>query len=256
VSEGALRLAARELVVKRRDRVVLDGLSLELRAGEALAVVGPNGAGKSTLLRALLGLLPAEGQIDIDGRALRELTRPERARRLAYVPQQTQLESALDVRDVVAQGRFAYGKSAPDEALTVERAMARAGIAGFADRSFVKLSLGEQRRVLVARALASAAPTILLDEPDAFLDVGQALDLFALLDTLRAAGHALLLVLHDLDRAHRFADRVLLLADGREAGSGPPTEVLDAARLRRVFGVVPVPGGAVGFVRAGEDETT
>ncbi len=239
-------IEASRVVVRRRDRRVVDDVDLELHRGEMLAIVGPNGAGKTTLLKALLGLVRYEGSIRVEGREVRSMGAPERARAIAYVPQQTGLDSALRVEDVVRQGRFAHPGPAGEP---VEEAMTRTGVGRLRGRSFPTLSLGEQRRVLIARAIASGAPSVLLDEPDAFLDVGQALDLFALLAELRADGRAILLVLHDLDRAHRFADRVLLLNEGRAVACGPAAEALGNDALASVFGVEGVPGAAIGFER-------
>ncbi len=242
-------VSGRGVVVRRgRDRRVVAGVDLDLDAGELLAIVGPNGAGKTTLLKAILGLLPYEGSILVGGREVRALDAAERARSLAYVPQQSRLDSALRVEDVVRHGRFAHADGR-GVAEAVEEAMERTGVTKLRGRAFPTLSLGEQRRVLVARALAGGAPAVLLDEPDAFLDVGQALDLFALLAELRASGRALLLVLHDLDRAMRFADRVLLLDRGVAAATGPAAEALGPSPLARVFGVEAVAGAATGFRR-------
>src|SRR5690606_32679161 len=150
-------------------------------------LVGPNGSGKTTLLRAIAGLSPYEGAIRLDGSDARALAGTARARTMSYVPQRSLLDAPLRVRNVVAQGCFSAPASAATSAL-VEQALAKVGLSALALRAFPTLSLGEQRRVLIARALASQAPYLLLDEPDAYLDVGERLRLFALLERLRAEG--------------------------------------------------------------------
>ena len=183
--------------------------------GSVLAILGPNGAGKSTLLRALAGLLAYEGAIALDGAELSGLSRREIGRRIAFVPQRTQLTSRLPVWTVVSHGRYAHRGglaqlSARDER-AIESAMLRADVAHLAAREFPQLSAGEQRRVLLARALATEARVLLLDEPTASLDIPHALSLFETLRGLAESGHCVVIVLHQLDDALRFTDRALLL---------------------------------------------
>ncbi|MEO0324302.1 MAG: ABC transporter ATP-binding protein [Myxococcota bacterium] len=227
-------LAARGIAVRRGPRQVLAGVDLEARSGRVTAILGPNGAGKSTLLLALAGLLRASGRVEVAGDVLAELPLRERARRIAYVPQRSQLRSALLAREVVAQGRYAHGSSTE---AAVEAALAEARAEALGARLFTRLSVGEQQRVLLARALATRAPVLLLDEPTASQDIGQALATFALLRRLAAAGKTLVVVVHALDHALRFADDAVLLAGGRVVGAGPAAEVLAEEPLRRVFGV-------------------
>src|SRR4051812_3813585 len=208
-------LVAENVSVLRGDKQVVSGVSLQASAGEVLAVLGPNGAGKSSLLRALAGLLPFSGSVRLDGVEYSSLAPRERARRLAFVPQQTALRSALPVRDVVAQGRYmhrsAFGASGAHDREAVARALEVCDIAGFADRAFTTLSFGEQRRVLIARALATGARIVCLDEPTASLDVHHVLRLHTLLRRLASEGFTIIAVLHPLDDALRHADRALLL---------------------------------------------
>jgi iron complex transport system ATP-binding protein len=250
----ALRI--RHVTVKRGSRVVLDDVSVAADSGAILAVIGPNGAGKTTLLDAIAGFHPFAGDITLQGRSLAALSRGERAQKLAYVPQASKLESAMLVRDVVGQGRFAHRDS-----LTGERRSDRAAVADalaatdttrFAGRAFTALSLGERRRVLVARALATGARTILLDEPSASLDIGQSLALFALLRRLADDGYTLVVVLHQLDEVVRCADQALLLQAGRTIACGPTAEVITLDPVRRVYQVDLVPHGGLGYRRAGE----
>jgi iron complex transport system ATP-binding protein len=247
-------LAVSRLTVRRGPCPVVSGVDLEVAPGEVVALIGPNGAGKSTVLKGILGLLPAEGTVRVDDRPLAAMDTRERARRLGYVPQRSQLTFALPVAAVVAQGRFAYQGQltalGPTDRQAVDAALARTDATHLATRLFTQLSAGEQQRVLLARALATGARTVLLDEPTAALDIGHALALLDLLRELAASGQAVLVVLHDLDQVARVADRVVLLAAGQVVVQGPVADVLTAERLAPVFGVVPVPGGALGFAPA------
>lgn len=210
----------------------LRDVSLHLKAGTLMAVVGPNGAGKSTLLKALAGLLPAEGRILWRGKPLASIPFPERGRTLAWLGQESGAEFAFPVRDVVAQGRHAWG----DDRRGVVEAMAALELEDLADRPVTQLSGGERRRVFLARALATQAPIQLWDEPTASLDVRHALQVLRIARDLAGRGTALLLSLHDLRAAYRF-DRVLVLDRSRVAACGAPHEVLTRELIRGVFGV-------------------
>lgn len=225
------------LRVSRGKDTIVEDVSFSVEPGELVVIVGPNGAGKSTLLRALAGLLPAEGDILLGGARLQELAPAERAKRIAYVPQRTQLRALLRVEEVIAQGRYAHRGGGKGRIAT---AMQEAGADAFAGRLFPELSIGEQQRVLIARALATEAPLLLLDEPTAALDALQALRTHRLFRRLADEGRGLVIVLHHLDDALRFADRCLLLGAGRPAkvvASGSPAEVIAPEPLRDVYGV-------------------
>jgi iron complex transport system ATP-binding protein len=236
-------LSARDLTVHSGQRVLLEAVSLAVDCGELLAIVGPNGAGKSTLLKALLGLMAHTGSVELGGVPAQQLSAAERARTLAYVPQRSSLTAALAVRDVVAQARYARGETRPDLTEVLEQTE----LTALAQRSFVTLSGGEQRRVLIARALATGARTLLLDEPTAGLDIAHVLRFYRLAARLKASGHALVCVLHDLVDVQRYADRALLLAAGRVVSVGPVTAVLSAANIAHVYGVQTHAQAALGF---------
>ena len=210
----------------------LEDLSVDLGPGELVALVGPNGAGKSTLIQALAGLLPARGAILWDGQPLSHIPAAERGRRLAWVGQEAQFEFAFPVREVVAQGRYAWG----DDPAGVAEALAELDLGFLADRLVTRLSGGERHRVALARALATRAPIQLWDEPVAQLDVRHALEVMRLARRLTVAGGTVVVSLHDLRAAYRF-DRVLVLDRGHLVGNGRPHEVLTAELIRQVFRV-------------------
>ena len=210
----------------------LEAVSVDLGPGELVALVGPNGAGKSTLIQALAGLLPAHGTVHWNGQSLSGIAMAERGRGLAWVGQEAQFEFAFPVREVVAQGRYAWG----DDPSGVAEALTELDLAHLAARPVTRLSGGERHRVGLARALATAAPIQLWDEPVAQLDVRHALEVMRLARRLVDAGGTVLVSLHDLRAAYRF-DRVLVLDQGRLVGNGGPHDVLTAALIREVFRV-------------------
>jgi iron complex transport system ATP-binding protein len=226
-------------------RGVLRGVDLTVAAGEWLGVVGPNGAGKSTLLRLMTGLLPpTDGEIRIAGRSLSRMDRAEIARHVAVVPQPASLPFAATVESIVALGRLPYedrlrGLRAADRA-AVAAAIDRVGLGRLVGRDVRELSLGERQLVLLAVAIAQAAPVILLDEPTVHLDIRHQLDVMDLLADLHARdGRTIVTVLHDLHLAARRIPRIAVVAEGGIAADGPPDVALDAEHVRAVFGVDP-----------------
>ena len=210
----------------------LEPVSVDLGPSELVALVGPNGAGKSTLIQALAGLLPARGSVLWNGQSLSRMTMGERGRNLAWVGQEAQFEFAFPVREVIAQGRYAWG----DDPAGVAEALSAMDLVQLAGRPVTRLSGGERHRVGLARALATGASLQLWDEPIAQLDVRHALEVLSLARGLVDAGGTVLVSLHDLRTAYRF-DRVLVLDQGRLVGNGKPHDVLTAQLLRDVFRV-------------------
>jgi iron complex transport system ATP-binding protein len=249
--EGHLGLRARGLSVTLGGRTVLRDVELEAHPGEVLALLGPNGAGKSTLLKALAGLLPYEGSVKIAATDVAALSPRNRARRISYVPQRSLLRSALSVEEVVALGRYVHGGSfggmSKSDQEAIDHALMTAHADALRDRIFTQLSVGEQQRVLLARALASDAPILLLDEPTAALDVGEAMAVLRLIRTLAARKHTLVVVLHDLADALSTTDRALLLKDGCVVEQGDTREVISAEPIRAVYGVKLIENARIGF---------
>ncbi|QKV53664.1 heme ABC transporter ATP-binding protein [Comamonas antarctica] len=239
-------LSAHQLGCRRGSRQILGGIDLEMRPGEVLGVLGANGAGKTTLLSTLAGELPAsEGRLELDGRALSGWTPAELARRRAVLPQSPSLGFDLSVHDVVAMGAYPFPEIAPDahEAL-LRRALREADACALADRRYLGLSGGEQQRVQFARVLAQVLGArqaqqyraLLLDEPTSSLDPRHQLLLLRTVQALaRAEGIAALVVLHDVNLAAQWCDRLLLLARGRSVAQGTPAEVLTPQALQQVY---------------------
>jgi iron complex transport system ATP-binding protein len=248
---GHLALSARAVNVTLGGRRVLRDVDLEAKPGEVLALLGPNGAGKSTLLKALAGLLPYEGLIEMGGVDAASLSSRERARRISYVPQRSLLRSALSVEEVVALGRYVHGGSfggmSKSDREAIDHALATTHADVIRDRVFTRLSVGEQQRVLLARALASDAPILLLDEPTAALDVGEGLAVLSLIRKLAAHRHTLVVVLHDLADARRITDRALLLKEGHVAKHGNTEDVVAPEPIRAVYGVRLIEDARIGF---------
>ena len=234
-------LEASELRFGHPGRVVGDGLSLALRAGEVLALLGPNGGGKTTLLKTLLGLLPAQGgAVRLDGRALTGWSLPERARRVGYVPQGQASTFGYSARQMVLMGRTAHlgllARPGVHDHSVADQALHRLGIGHLADRSVHRMSGGERQLVLIARALAQEPRAVLLDEPTASLDFGNQGLVMRAIRALADEGLGVLFTTHDPNQALRCADTALLLREGRVQASGPVAEVVNAQRLRSLYG--------------------
>lgn len=247
---GGLRVTGLDAAYARGPQVLF-GVDLVAEPGRVTALLGPNGSGKSTLLKALVGLVPSTGAIELDGERLGGLDLRDRARRLAYVPQRTQLAARLEVRSVVELGRFAhrevFGRLGDEDAAAVERALDEADVRVLEHRRFNELSGGEQQRVLLARALATGATALLLDEPTSSQDVRHALELHRSLRALAARGCTVLVVLHDLAEVRRHADRAVLLDGGRVRVAGAVGEIVRADHVLATYGVELEEGAGLGY---------
>jgi iron complex transport system ATP-binding protein len=234
-------LEARGLTYETSTRRLLDGVDLTIRAGEVVALVGPNGAGKSTLLKLLAGdLVPTGGEVRLDGRLLAGYPARDLAMRRAVLPQQTILQFAFTAREVVEMGRSPHEGRGRDRRrhgeLVVAAAMERTETDDLAPRTYPTLSGGEQARVSLARVLAQEAPVLLLDEPTAALDLRHQGLVMEVARDLAAAGAAILAVLHDLNLAAVYADRLAILCRGRLAAADAPDRVLTAGLPSAVYG--------------------
>ena len=225
------------------ERSVLDGVDLEIRAGEMLAVLGANGSGKTTLLRLLAGVLaPHAGEVRLFGRPLGSWSRADIARTVAVLPQSMELPHGFRVSEVVALGRIPharrwFGADADDERAVAD-ALRDADATELAARPVGELSGGERQRVLVALALAQEPRVLLLDEPTVHLDLSHQLALVRQLGRLRRSrSMTIVAVLHDLNLAAAFADRAVLVHDGRIVPAGRDATVIDPLLARRAFGV-------------------
>lgn len=222
--------------------VVLDGVDIDIPDGMITGLVGPNGAGKSTLLRLVAGIDPPDaGEVMLDGKPLRSLPPAARARRIAYLPQAAQPQWPLVGRDVVSLGRLPHGagfdRLSEADTAGVARAMLRTDTTAFADRRIDRLSAGERARLMLARALATDADVLLVDEPTAALDPAYQIETMTALRAEAERGVAVMVALHDLALAMRFCDRVVLLASGRVLRAGPPSDALQADALQQAYGV-------------------
>ena len=222
------------------ERDALAGVRFAAAPGQLTAVVGPNGSGKSTLVRALLGRAPiVSGRVTVDGVDARAIPRRELARRVAVVSQREEPTFPLPVREYVALGRFpwqgAWAPASSDDRRAVDHALQAAAVHPLADRRTDTLSGGEWQRVRVARALAQGAEAIVLDEPTTFLDIAHEMAGFELFVALARAGKFVVVVSHQLNLVARFADRVVLLANGTLVAEGRPDDVMRGETLERVY---------------------
>lgn len=233
-------LCARGVSFAYRDRRVLEDVSFALDEGEVLGLVGPNGSGKTTLIRCLDRILDPEGDIRLDGRDLRSMSRPEIARTVAYVPQNGGVANSSTVFETVLMGRRPHLRwSVSDEdKRKVSEALSLLGIGGFASRRADRLSGGERQRVLIARALVQDARLLLLDEPTSALDIRNRIEVMALLRRLAEERRlAVVTAIHDLNLAARYCHQLLILKDGRVLGRGTPSSLLTRGMVRAAYGI-------------------
>ena len=248
----AVRLS--DVAVLLSGREIVEDVTLALPPGHWLGLIGPNGAGKTTLLRAIAGLLPHRGRIELDGADVARSSRRRMARLVAYVPQRPVVPGTMSVADYVLTGRTPYisylGTEDRRDLEVAGRVLETLELGPFADRTLDELSGGELQRVVLARAIAQETPLLLLDEPTTGLDVGHRQQALELLDRLRSAeGLTVITAMHDLTFSGLFADRLVLMDGGRAVASGTAREVLTESRIRRHYGasvrVVEEEGGVV-----------
>jgi iron complex transport system ATP-binding protein len=237
------RLRADGLSIGYGGAPIVDELSVDIADNAVTAIVGPNACGKSTLLRGLARLLkPVAGSVLLDGQDISALHTREVARRLGLMPQSSTAPDGITVADLIARGRFPHQKvfrqwSAADEAAVVE-AMTATGVEDLAARLVDELSGGQRQRVWVAMVLAQETPLILLDEPTTYLDIAHQIELLELCVTLcRRRGRTVVAVLHDLNHACRFADRIVAMKQGRIVAQGVPGDVITSELVEQVYGL-------------------
>ncbi|WDS37898.1 ABC transporter ATP-binding protein [Pseudoxanthomonas sp.] len=251
-------LAGEQLTLAYDARQVTRGLDVRIPAGQVTVIIGPNACGKSTLLRALARLLkPQSGRVLLDGRDIRDQPTRQVARRLGLLPQSPVAPPGICVADLVARGRFPHQTllrqwSGEDEH-AVRQAMRQTGVEALAQQPVDALSGGQRQRVWLAMAIAQDTSLLLLDEPTTYLDIAHQYELLELCRTLnRTRGRTLVIVLHDLNQAARYADHIIAMKDGEIVASGPPREVITEALIDTVFGmramIVPDPVTATPMV--------
>jgi iron complex transport system ATP-binding protein len=221
---------------------VLSGVSFSLADGQIVVLLGANGAGKTTLIRAMNGTVPlARGAIELDGRSLSTLSRREIARNVAVVAQENETRFPITVLEFVLSGRFVYGGSfgweTEEDVEQAKRALERCDLTGFASRLMNHLSGGERQRVVLARALATNARILLLDEPTANLDLAHQALMFRLVRERCCVGASAVVITHDLNLASEFADEIIMLKGGRVVAKGSPSDVMTVDNVRDVFAV-------------------
>ncbi|MFF7291158.1 ABC transporter ATP-binding protein [Microbacterium sp. NPDC008134] len=236
-------LSAEGVTLSYGDRTIIDGLDLTVAAGKITTIVGANGCGKSTLLRSLARLLsPSSGQIVLDGKSVHARPTKEVARILGLLPQSPVAPEGIAVADLVGRGRHPHQKtlarwSAHDYEVVAD-ALDATGVSDLADRSVDELSGGQRQRVWIAMALAQETDILLLDEPTTFLDVAHQVEVLDLLTDLSVArGTTIVMVLHDLNLAARYADELVAMKNGSVHAVGAPAEVVTAELVEEVFGL-------------------
>ena len=237
-----MRLTANELAFGYPERLVGANLNLAVQTGEVLCLLGPNGCGKTTLFKTLLGLLPMQsGRVTLGEDVLDKLPRAEIARCIAYVPQAQDAAFPYTAFDLVLMGRVAhrglFAAPTKEDRTVAQTALDQLGIGDLAPREVTTLSGGQRQLVIVARAMAQAAPLIVMDEPTASLDFGNQVAVLSEIRKLAARGAGVILSTHDPDQAFAVATRVALMQDGTIVSQGTPAEVLTPARLKAVYGV-------------------
>jgi iron complex transport system ATP-binding protein len=235
------RLVAKDITITRGSRRIVDSASLTLNAGELTILAGPNGAGKTTLARAMAGVMKAEGSTAFDGVSLRSMQPRARARAISYLPQGHEFHWPMRVDSIVALGREPhadpFSQTSIKDRIAIERAIEATAVGEFSSRLITTLSGGECARVAIARALATEASILIADEPTASLDERHQLIVMDLLRRIAHQGTAVLAIIHNLALAMRFADRVVVMNEGRIVANDTPALALTPDRIAGIFGI-------------------
>jgi iron complex transport system ATP-binding protein len=238
-----MSVAVTHLSVRAGAKVLVDDVNLDIGPGTWCTIIGPNGAGKTSLVESIAGLRrPSTGSISISGRSLDSMNERERARAVSLVPQHPVIPSGMSVYDYLALGRIAYHglfrNASPHDRTIIESVIERLGLAEFRDRDVITLSGGERQRMVLARALVQSTMVVVLDEPTTGLDLRHQMELLELLkEEIAQCGLTVVATLHDLTLAGQFADRLVLLDDGRVILDGPASQVVRSDELARHYGM-------------------
>ena len=235
-------LQAAELSLSYENRTIIDGLDLTIPPGRITALVGPNGCGKSTLLRGLSRLLkPRSGAVYLDGKAIVRLNAKEVAKQIGILPQAPTAPEGMTVYELVAQGRYPhqgwFEQWSDTDAQVIVEALTVTNLSDLADRPLDTLSGGQRQRAWIAMALAQDTEILLLDEPTTYLDMAYQLEVLDLLHDLNEQGRTIVMVLHDLNQACRYADHLIALREGCIVAQGAPVEVMTEEIVAQVFGL-------------------
>jgi iron complex transport system ATP-binding protein len=237
-----VRLEARDLSMGYAQTTIIDDLNLLIPSSQVTAIVGPNGCGKSTLLAGLARLhKPSAGQVLLDGKVIGSLPSRDVARRLALLPQDASAPDGLTVSELIHFGRQPHQSllrqwSEEDQAI-VEAALVAADLVDLADRPLESMSGGQRQRAWIAMAIAQATPLLLLDEPTSALDLGHQIEVFELIRQLAAAGKTVVMVVHDLSSACRYADHLIAMHQGHIVASGTPQDIVTPELVEHLYGV-------------------
>lgn len=238
-----VRLMTSKLDIAYEDRLIVEGLSVQIPQGQITALVGANGSGKSTILKTMARIMqPKSGSVLLDGKSIHKQSTREIAKQLAILPQNPTAPEGLTVTELVSYGRFPYQKGfgsmkAEDKAM-VEWAIEATGMVDFYDRPIDQLSGGQRQRAWIAMALAQDTDILFLDEPTTFLDMAHQLEVLQLLEKLNATSNrTIVMVVHDLNHASRYAHHMIAIKSGKAVAEGTPVEVVSCDVLRNVFGI-------------------
>ncbi|WP_128659052.1 ABC transporter ATP-binding protein [Paenibacillus sp. 598K] len=238
-----IRLTTTALNIAYEKRMIVEDLNIAIPQGKVTALVGSNGSGKSTILKTLARIMaPASGSVLLDGKSIHKQSTKEVAKQLAILPQNPTAPDGLTVSELVSYGRFPYqkgfGSMSVEDRRVVAWALEATNMAEFADRPVDQLSGGQRQRAWIAMTLTQGTDIIFLDEPTTFLDMAHQLEVLQLLQTLNEReGRTIVMVVHDLNHASRFAQHMIAIKKGRVAGEGSPVEVMTPHILREVFGI-------------------
>jgi len=254
---SATTLATRDLSLAYADRLIIDQLTLDIPAGQVTAIVGPNGCGKSTLLAGLARILaPRSGAVVLDGRTIQSMSTKEVARKLALLPQDANAPDGLTVEELIQFGRQPYRglmrQWSPQDAEIVHAALQATQLESLADRPLDALSGGQRQRAWIAMTVAQDTPLLLLDEPTSALDLGHQIEVLELIRRLARQGKTVVMVIHDLPSACRYADHIIALRSGQVIAEGPPSDIVTAKLVEELYGVrctlIPEPGTGVPLI--------